>query len=70
MAHWRTGGTVAAVMTLLTGQLAILNERGGAWRVVAPLAYVPLLLMQHLAAPLGRMGRETVLAYVAVYRRR
>lgn len=70
LGHWRTGGSVAAVITLLTGQLAILNERGGAWRVLAPLAYVPFLLLQHLAGPLARLGRETVLAYVAVYRRR
>lgn len=70
MGHWRTGGTVAAVMTLLTGQLAIWNERGGVWRVVAPLAYLPFLLLQHLALPMAHIGRETVLAYVAVYRKR
>ena len=67
--HWRTGGWVAVVVTLLTGQLAILNERGGAWRMLATLMYPPFLVLQHLAVPFSHLGRETVLAYVAVCRK-
>ena len=67
--QWRTGGTVAVVLTLVTGQLAIANEKGGLQRLLALAAYPPFLLLQHLMTPFAHLGNETVLSYVAVLRR-
>jgi len=68
--QWRTGGTVAVVVTLVTGQLAISHEKGGIQRLLALAAYPPFLLLQHLMVPFAHLGDETVLSYVAVLRRR
>lgn len=67
---WRTGGVVPTVVTLLTGNLALFHDRGGWRRVVALLLYPAFLGLQYLALPFARMGRQTVLSYVAVLRKR
>lgn len=66
---WRTGGVVATVVTLLTGNLAMFHDRGGLSRVLALVVYPAFLLMQYAALPLSRVGDRTVLSYVAVLRK-
>lgn len=67
--YWRTGGVVAAVVTLLTGSLAFFHDRGGWRRAAALLMYPALLGLQYLAVPFAHISCRTVLSYVAVLRR-
>lgn len=66
---WRTGGLVAVLVTLANGGLAFLHDRGG-WRKLAALSVYPVfLLLQYAAIPFAHIGRESVLSYVAVFRK-
>jgi len=66
---WRTGGVVPAVVTLLTGNLAMFHDRGGGSRLLALLVYPAFLLLQYAALPFAQVGNRTVLSYVAVLRK-
>jgi SAM-dependent methyltransferase len=66
---WRTGGVVPAMVTLLTGNLAMFHDRGGWCRGLALLVYPFFLLLQYASLPLAQVGNRTVLSYVAVLRK-
>ncbi|HAB17573.1 MAG TPA: class I SAM-dependent methyltransferase [Verrucomicrobiota bacterium] len=66
---WRTGGVVAAIVTLLTGNLAMFHDRGGWSRWLALVLYPAFLGLQYVALPFAHLGNRTVLSYVAVLRK-